>query len=174
MKIKKFLIVILSLIIMGAACFIAVKTLDAQESQTSLIEKEVEVIDAEAIGIKTKIQEENTDNTQEEKEEEEKEIIENKEECYTETETVEVIEEEEEEEENICPENLYEGYEEGNYFEPNCFDCELHEYCYECEEHEFESEYFWDEDINPRYGWVYSETCVVCGHGTCKPVKEIE
>lgn len=170
MKIKKILIVILSLMIMEAACFVAVKTLDAQESQPSLVEEEIEVIDAEVLGIETKIQEENTDNTQEE---EEKEIIENQKECYAETETVEVIEEEEEEG-NICPENMHEGYEEGTYFEPNCFDCELHEYCYMCEEHEFESEYFWDEDINPRYGWVYSETCIVCGHGTCKPVKEIE
>ena len=59
----------------------------------------------------------------------------------------------------------YEGYEEGVYFEPNCFgDCPLHDACYMCEEHDIKAEVFIDEEINPENGWVYLETCIVCGH----------
>lgn len=166
MKIKKILIIILSLVIMAAACLIAVKTLDAQEIyQPLLTEEKLDVIKAEDIGIVIKEKKIYTV-------EEEKEVISEEErENYINTEEdKEDIYFEEEEEEIICPEGMYEGYEEGVYFEPNYFDCELHEYCYMCENHEIESEYFWDEDINPRNGWVYSETCIICGHGTCKPV----
>lgn len=140
-------------------------------------------VNAEDIGIETikndaVIEDEIVDDSEDIAEEEisdeyiKDEYIESEDEIVTDD---SVLENEPETESPEVPEGMCEGYEEGVYFEPNHFgDCELHEYCYICEEHEFESEYFWDEDINPRYGWVYSETCVICGHGTCKPVKEIK
>lgn len=172
-NIKRILIVILALAAMAGACLVVTTYSEAKESQITeaLVEEELEVIDGEEIGIVI-----NTKETEEEVEIEEEEIIETP--SYTEEdEDVDSTIEENEDLETKSPEvpeGLSEGYEEGVYFKPNCFDCELHEYCYKCEQHEIETEYFWDEDINPRHGWVYSETCIICGHGECRPATEDE
>lgn len=171
-KIKRILIIVLALAAIAAACLVVTSYSEAKEFQNSeTIVEEIEIIDAEDIGVATI--ESNIEDEEEVFFEEEEE-----EDVYTpsleEEEENEVIEVEDEEEVSVdAPEGLCEGYHEGVYFEPNCFDCEIHEYCYKCEVHEIQSEYFYDEDINPD-GYVYSEFCTVCGHGDCTPVTEEE
>ena len=164
-NIKRILIVILALAAMAGACLVVTTYSEAKESQIieTLDEKELEVINGEEIGIVI--------NTQEK---EEVEIIEAPSHIEEDKNLSTAENDNFETESPEVPEGLSEGYEEGVYFEPNCFDCELHEYCYKCEQHEIETEYFYDEEINPNSGWVYSETCVICGHGECRPATEDE
>ena len=161
------------------ALFIFVGELVMAEQPNKVIVDEMEIIDAEEIGIETIKNETKEVAIHEEIKAEDKNVYEtpvSKEEI-----PVKSVEEnkskEVEEVEYDSPEAeplMFEGYQEGIYFEPNCFDCELHEYCYKCEEHEIEIEYFWDEEINPNEGWVRSETCIICGHGGCEPITEEE
>lgn len=170
----KKLIIILVFAAMIGTCLTTTTSIYAHEEK---IEEEMEVINAEDIGLKTIEMEDKEDEViiieKEEKVEDEVQknkdefILENEEEKDDDNNEVEV-------ESPEVPEGLYEGYEEGIYFEPNCFNCELHEFCYQCDKHEIEVEYFYDEEINPNGGWVKTETCIICGHGIYNPVSEEE
>ena len=146
-----------------------------------MLEEEIEIIKAEEIGIKEiekqTIKESATAET----------VVENKtiDENLSYKEEVPVVAEENsnevpayDEKNEIAEETeaneKYEGYEEGVYFEPNCFgDCPLHDSCYICSECTFVEELFCDEEINPEgENWVLSKTCIVCGHGGCEPVTD--
>lgn len=147
----------------------------AEEKVITEVE-EIEIIDAENIGIKEieKIQEEvKTPETPVNKVATKDKVVDVP--VQTESEKVkqDEIKYEEEVESPEPPEGMVEGYEEGVYFEPNCFDCEIEEACYKCEECTFVEELFCDEEINPEgENWVLSKTCTICGHGSCEPVDD--
>lgn len=152
------------------------------EQPNEVIADEIEIIEAEEIGIRTIDNEVEEMVIYEEADAEDQIVdatLEVEEEIPVEPvkEDVKSEEVEEEKEEYDSPEAsplMFEGYKEGVYFEANCFgDCEIHEYCYICPEHDIKAEVFIDEEINPENGWVYTETCVVCGHcPVSKPVDD--
>lgn len=146
--------------------FIGVGNISMAEKSNEIIEPVV--IEAKDIGIK-EINEEAINDDSEVETKDTDAPIQNVQDMETEK-----PKDESEIESSPTPKGMYEGYEEGIYFEPNTKACEIHEECYICEKCEIESEYFYDEDINPNGGWVYDEYCVVCGHGTCTPVSEKE
>ena len=159
------------------AAFIFVGELVMAEQPHEVIVDEIEIIEAEEIGIKTIDEEFETLDVYEEVISEDKDMDESSvfeeevlpvEPANKESEDVEEVEYDSPEAEPL----MYEGNKEGVYFEANCFDCECHEYCYKCEECTLEEDIFWDEEINPENGWVFSKDCIVCGHGGCEPVDE--
>lgn len=88
-----------------------------------------------------------------------------------ETEVKDEIVLEEETESPMPPEGMVEGYEDGIYFEPNCFDCELCEECYKCEDNGHI--YAHCVSLDGRC-YIYEEWCTICGHGTSKVISNEE
>ena len=166
--------------------FICIGNMVMAEEKVVAEVDEIEIIKAEDIGIKEieKVQEEiiipeTTVDKTTTKDETMDISVQKKPETKTENKQIrEVIKEdpvaeEPEVESPEIPEGMVEGYEEGVYFEPNCFDCEIEEACYKCEECTFVEELFCDEEINPEgENWVLSKTCTVCGHGGCEPMTD--
>lgn len=153
----------------------------AEENEVS--NEEVKIIAAEEIGIETvgqqevEIIEEHTDDENISEGEdmdvpiqnEEDEEVKESEDIYESPEANPI----EKPETNEVTDNMVEGYEEGSYFEPNYFECEIEEECYKCDECIIEEDVFCDEEINPRDGhYVLDRQCIVCGHGSCVPVDD--
>lgn len=184
-KFKKEIKYIVSLVTLLALFICVGNMVMAEEKETIVDEKteKIEIVKAEDIGIKEveKVQEEspalplpvNEVRTEDEvmdvpvQNKPESEPVDTEPEYESpEADPVEVDEFE-------VPEGMYEGYEEGVYFEPNCTSCDIHEACFVCEEHNYVEDFYCDEEINPNEGnWVLDRTCVICGHGNCEPVTE--
>ena len=171
-NIKPVLAMIFVLVLGMVAIVLSAKAEDQE------VTDEIFVIDAEDIGIKTIKKE--TVKDEDVVIETESEILDDsvrKKEMEYEKRSYEIEKEEQEqeaietvEEEDLTepPEGMVEGYEEGVYFEPNWFECEVCEYCYKCDECTIETTYSYDEEGN----YIREETCIVCGHGTSEPVEE--
>lgn len=146
--------------------------------------KNIETINAEDIGIKTITKEEikddvivseiensdmNENQVYSEEDENETSI------CTEQTETENMSQEEidfiEEEDLSEPPQDMFEGYISGEYFNVNCYDCELHDGCYKCEECTLVEEIDYDEELET---YIKEKFCIVCGHGSCESVDEGE
>ena len=134
------------------------------------VQEDVLVIDAEDIGI-TPIQNLEEEEIEEDVFDESEEVFEESDEAWEEE--IEEEETEDFEEETVSPEpqeGMVEGYEEGVYFEPNTFDCEVCGECYTCpdDSHVYEHNVYIDDDNT----YIYEEWCTICGHGTETPITE--
>lgn len=174
-NIKDTIKYVLSLITL-LALFICVGNMVMAEEKVVAEVDEIEIIEAEDIGIKEieKIQEEvkipETPVNEATAKDKAVDVP-----VQTESEKVkqDEIKHEEEVESPEPPEGMVAGYEEDTYFEPNCFECELAEECYVCEECNMIEELCIDEEINPNgEHWVLFSYCDVCGNGGCEPVDD--
>lgn len=184
MKNKIIFLVSMLVLIIGTVSYANYETFETGKEL-----KNIETINAKDIGIKTITKEEikdefvvseiensDMDENQVYSEEVEDEILICTELAETEEEDTlqEEIEPIEEEDLSEPPQDMYEGYVSGEYFNVNCYDCELHDKCYKCEECTLVEEIGYDEEVNSNDGYYLYTYCVVCGHGEFTPIDESE
>jgi hypothetical protein len=161
----------------------------AQEYDAEIPTEDIQVINAESIGIKTIPKEVATDEiiipenenptvdettVYEEEVEYEKPVQTEPAETKKEDSLQKAIEPVEEEDLSEPPEGMYEGCVSGEYLPINYYDCELHDGCYMCEEHRYEESIGWEEENGVAVKWWLERFCTVCGHGTSIEISEEE
>lgn len=165
------------------ATFFVANLTFAKESEP--VQNDMQVIDAEDIGIKTvetEVLEDEVMVIEAESEVLDAEPVYEEDVEYEEPETDHEIQEEESEPEETepkeeevespePPEGMVEGYEKGVYFYPNENDCEIREECYKCEDDDHI--YAHSVCMDDR-GYVLDEWCTICGHGTSKRITDEE
>lgn len=157
----------------------------AQEYNAEIPKKEIAVIDADEIGVKTMKTEVVEDEViaPEAEDPAVDEVVrgektnEKSAKVYTETEKEKPKHKESEpvEEEDLSepPEGMYEGYNSGEYLPINFYECELHDGCYMCKDHNYEFSYS-KSKYNGELKYYCEKICVICGHGKNKEITESE
>lgn len=167
----------------------------AQEYNAEIPKEEMQVINADDIGVKTmdhftditeKVEDVNedvdieTENTVVDEVPVYVEDLENEIPVRTkpaETEKEDTLPEEAEpvEEEDLSepPEGMFEGYISGEYLPVNYYECELHDGCHMCENHNYKISYSSSES-NGEFKYYHEKVCVICGHGKNEEITESE
>lgn len=149
----------------------------AQEYNAEIPEEEIQVIDADEIGVKTMDHLGEANVMVEETEEDEDVAIEVEDKDVDEAAppAKKIVEEDLiVEEDTEVPEGMFEGRVESVYLPVNNYDCEIHDGCHKCEKCTLSEEIGYDEEINPNGGWYRAKFCDICGHGGCEPITESE